>query len=165
MLQRALLLSSLLIVAGCASYGGSSLTPGEALLEDVHATMGLPAMRWQDPDGSLQLAYSRGPLGFDTFMVRLGPNGKLRNIENVLDKQHLANVRPGMHKEDVLRILGPSDANCTVHFKARDELVWDWRYRSIAGEAARMMVLFDATSGRVRSTMTKPEPGGLLGGC
>jgi len=165
MLQRALLLSSLLIATACASYGGSGLKPGEALLDEVYATMGPPAMRWQDPDGSLQLAYPRGPYGFDTFMLRVGPDRKLQHIENVLDVQHLAHVRPGMSKEDVLRILGPSDANCTIHFKARDELVWDWRYRAFTGEAMRMMVLFDATSGKVRSTMVHPEPGGLLGGC
>ena len=165
MLQRALLLSVSLIVAACAPYGGSGLRPGEARLEDVYLTMGQPAMRWQDPDGSLQLAYPRGPAGFDTFMVGLGSNGKLRYIENVLDVQHLANIRAGMCKEEVLRILGPSDANCTVYFKARDELVWDWRYRSISGEPTRMMVLFDNTSGRVRSTMIQPEPKGLLGGC
>ena len=165
MLRRALLLSSSLVVAACASYGGSGLKAGEAGLEDVYLTMGQPAMRWQDPDGSLQLAYPRGPAGFDTFMVGLGSNGKLRYIENVLDVQHLANIRAGMSKEEVLRILGPSDANCTVYFKARDELVWDWRYRSISGEPTRMMVLFDNTSGRVRSTMIQPEPKGLLGGC
>ena len=157
MWQRILLLSSALIVAACASYSGSGLKPGEARLEDVQATMGQPAMQWQDPDGSRQLAYPRGPAGFDTFMVRLGSNGKLQTIESVLDDAHLANVRTGMSKEDVLRILGPSDANATMYFKARDELVWDWRYRGITNEPWRLMVLFDATSGKVRSTMTRPE--------
>jgi hypothetical protein len=162
MLQKALLLSCSLIVAACASYGGSGLKPGEARLEDVQQTMGLPALRWQDPDGSQQLAYPRGPMGFDTFMVRLGPDGKLRSIENVLDERHLAAVRPGMSKEEVLRVLGPSDVNATVYFKARDELVWDWRYyASGTYEPMRLMVLFDTTSGTVRSTMVKPEFAGL----
>lgn len=130
---------------------------GEAGPEDVYATMGQPAMRWQDPDGTQQLAYPRGPAGFHTFMVRLGPNGKMQSIENVLDEEHLATIRAGMSKEEVLRVLGPSDARLTVHFKTRDELVWDWRYRAISGEVMRMMVLFDATSGKVRSTMVLPE--------
>ncbi len=157
MWQRLLILSSSLIVAACASYSGSALKPGEARLEDVQATMGQPAMQWQDPDGSRQLAYPRGPAGFDTFMVRLGSNGKLQTIESVLDEQHLANVRAGMSKEEVLRILGPSDANATAYFQARDEFVWDWRYRGVSNEPWRMMVLFDATSGKVRSTMARPE--------
>lgn len=157
MWQTVRLLSTSLIVAACASYGGSGLRPGEAGLEDVYATMGQPAMQWQDPDGSRQLAYPRGPAGMDTFMVRLGSNGKLQSIENVLDEKHLADIRAGMRKEEVLRILGPSDANLTVYFKARDELVWDWRYRAHFNEPWRMLVLFDATSGTVRSTMVLPE--------
>jgi hypothetical protein len=157
MLLRALLVSSSLIVAACASYEGRGLKPGEARLEDVQATMGLPTMQWRNPDGSRQLAYPRGPAGFHTFMVRVGANGKLQSIETVLDAEHLATVRAGMSKEEVLRVLGPSDTRLTVYFKARDELVWDWRYRAHSGEIMRMMVLFDATSGKVRSTMVQRE--------
>lgn len=157
MLQRALLLLASLIVAACASYDGRGLKMGEAGLEDVYATMGQPAMQWQDPDRSQQLAYPRGPAGFHTFMVRLGSNGKVQSIENVLDERHLATISAGMTKEEVLRILGPSDTRLTVYFKARDELVWDWRYRAHSGEIMRMMVLFDAASGKVRSTMVLPE--------
>ena len=165
MFRRSLTIPSLLLLAGCASYSGSSLLPGQAGLEEVVHTMGEPALRWQDADGSLQLAYPRGPAGFDTFMVRLGPDGRLRSIDRVLDPAHLAQVRPDMSQEQVLRLLGPPDANCTVYFKSRDELVWDWRYRAVSGEPTRMMVLFDNSSGRVRSTMVQPEQKGFLGGC
>src|ERR1035441_5353156 len=106
------LLSSLLLAA-CASYSGGGLKPGEARLEDVQALMGTPAMRWQDADGSVQLAYPRGPLGFDTFMVRLGPDGRLQSITNVLEQAGFARVRPGMTKDEVLRVLGPPDYSRT----------------------------------------------------
>lgn len=157
MLPRALILSASLLLAGCAAYDGGGLKPGAASLEEVHATMGQPAMQWQDPDGSRQLAYPRGPAGPHTFMVRVGPNGKVQSIENVLDEQHLAMIRAGMGKDEVLRILGPSDPRMTAYFAARDELVWDWRYIAYAGIYMRMMVLFDASSGKVRSTMVQPE--------
>ncbi|KAF0162575.1 MAG: hypothetical protein FD157_3884 [Rhodocyclaceae bacterium] len=157
MLLKALILASSLVVGACASYEGRGLKPGEASLEDVQATMGPPAMQWQDPDGSRQLAYPRGPAGFHTFMVRLGPDAKMQSIENVLDEEHLATICAGMSKEEVLRTLGPSDTRWTVYFAARDELVWDWRYRADSGEMMRMMVLFDATSGKVRSTMVQRE--------
>jgi hypothetical protein len=122
-------------------------------------------MRWQDAEGSQTLAYPRGPSGFDTFMVRVGADARLQSIANVLDVAHLANIRAGMSQGEVLRVLGPPDDACTVYFRARDELVWDWRFRAISGEPARMMVLFDNTSGTVRSTMTQPERRGFLGGC
>ena len=119
--------------------------------------MGQPAMRWQDPDGSIQLAYPRGPAGVDTFMVRLGPDGRLQSIKNVLDEAGLARIRPGMTKAQVLRILGPPDYSRTAYFKARDELVWDWRTCVNDRNIQRVYVLFDATAGTVRSTMTQDE--------
>lgn len=146
-----------MLLAACASYSGSGLKPGEARLEDVQALMGPPAMRWQDADGSVQLAYPRGPLGFHTFMVLLGPDGRLQSIANVLEEESFARIRAGITKEQVLRVLGPPDYSLSVYFKARDELVWDWRYCQIFGRPARFLVLFDGTSGAVRSTMTQSE--------
>jgi hypothetical protein len=151
----ALLASTLL--AACASYSGSGLKPGAAQLEDVQSLMGPPAMRWQDADGSVQLAYPRGPFGYHTFMVKLGPDGRLQSIANVLEDEGFAKIHAGLTKEQVLRVLGPPDYGRTVYFKARDELVWDWRFCSNFGVPARFQVLFDGTSGTVRSAMSQVE--------
>jgi hypothetical protein len=147
----------LLLLAGCASYDGRGLRPGESRSEDVIALMGAPALRWQDADGTQQFAYPRGPAGFHTFMVSLAPDGRLRSVENVLDQAHLARVRPGMSKEQVLRTLGPPDERLSAYFPARDELAWDWRFIEGFQSPMRMIVLFDATAGTVRSTMIQPE--------
>jgi hypothetical protein len=146
-----------LVLAACASYRGAGLRPGEARLEDVVQRMGQPAMRWQDPDGSIQLAYPRGPAGIHTFMVKLGPDGRLQSIVNVLDKAGLARIHPGMTQAQVLRVLGPPDYGRTAYFKARDELVWDWRACTYNVNIQRIYVLFDATAGTVRSTMSQDE--------
>ena len=149
-------------LSGCASYSGSNLKLGEAGVEDVVREMGQPAMRWQNADGSTELAYPRGPTGFATYLARIGPNGKLQTIRNVLDAEHFARILPGMSKEQVLRVLGPSEPSKTMYFKARDELVWDWRYQMVGAHPARFLVLFDASAGTVRSTMTvieDPVPG------
>ena len=148
---------STLLLAGCAAYSGSGLKPGVARLDEVQAVMGPAAMRWQDADGSVQLAYPRGPFGFHTYMVMLGPDGRLKSIGNVLEEESFARIRAGMTKQQVLRVLGPPDDSLTVYFKARDELVWDWRYCNLFGSAAHFFVLFDGTSGAVRSTMTQVE--------
>lgn len=142
---------------GCASYSGSGLKPGESRLQDVIALMGEPVLRWRNSDGTEQLAYPRGPAGFHTFMVRLNSDGRLRSIENVLDLRHLDLVRPGMSKDDVLRILGPSDEQRTANFPARNELAWDWRFIEGFDAPMRMIILFDATSGIVRSTQYQRE--------
>lgn len=62
-----------------------------------------------------------------------------------------------MTQEQVLRILGPAEPSWTVYFKARDELVWEWRYCDEWNELARFNVLFDGTKGTVRSTMSLTE--------
>lgn len=122
--------------------------------------MGPPALRWQAADGAVQPAYPRGPFGFHTYMVSLGPDGRLQSIANVLDEESFAGIRAGMTKEQVLRVLGTPDHSRSVYFKARDELVWDWRYCQIFGGPAHFLVLFDGTSGAVRSTMTLAEISG-----
>ena len=90
-------------------------------------------------------------------MVKLGPDGRLQSNANVLDEAGLARIRPGMTQEQVLRVLGPPDYSRTAYFKARDELVWDWRACTYNLNIQRLYVLFDATSGTVRSTMSLDE--------
>jgi hypothetical protein len=146
-----------MLLAACASYSGAGLKPGEARLEDLQSVMGPPAMRWQDADGSVQLAYPHGPAGVHTFMVTLGPDGRLRRIANALDEEGFAKIHAGLSQEQVLRVLGPPERSRTVYFAARDELVWDWRFCSIEGVASRFQVLFDASSGAVRSAIRQVE--------
>ena len=147
---------SAFLLGACAAYSGYGLNPGIDRLEDVLHVMGQPAMRWENPDGSVQLAYPRGPMGFHTYMVHIGSNGKLQQIENVMDEEHFSRIQSGMTKEDVLYILGPSFSGWTTYFKARDELVWEWRYCSW-NEAARFDILFDNSKATVRKTMSQTE--------
>lgn len=144
-------------LASCAAYSGGGLKPGESRLDDVQRAMGEAAMRWQDADGSLQLAYPRGPAGYHTYMANLGADGRLRSIRNVLEPETFQRIRPGMTKNEVLRLLGPSQPAWTAYFKARDELVWEWRYCDNLGEPARFDVLFDGSRETVRSTMSLAE--------
>jgi hypothetical protein len=96
-------------------------------------------------------------------MVTLGPDGRLRSISNVLEENSFARIRSGISKDDVLRVLGPPDYSRTIYFKARNELVWDWRYCQLYGNSGRFLVLFDGTSGAVRSTMALSEAMGKRG--
>jgi len=145
------------LLAACAAYSGRGLMPGHAGIEDVRRVMGEPAMHWRDADGSLQLAYPRGPAGFHTFMVRIGPNGKLLGIENVLDSKGFVRIQPGMTEAQVLQTLGPPYPGWSAYFPARDERVWEWRYCDDWSNAAHFVVLFDGTARTVRSSMSVVE--------
>lgn len=160
---------ALVALGGCAGYGGG-LVPGQASADDVLRTMGTPALQWTDADGSRQFAYPHGPMGVHTFMVFIGPDNRLQRIDNVLDEDGFAQIRPGMDKAQVLRALGPPEPAWTVYFKARDELAWEWRYCDVWAQYARFDVLFDATREVVRSTLSQRESqvgscGSGLGGC
>lgn len=150
-----ILVSSML--AACAAYSGGGLKPGEARLEDVLRVMGQPAMRWREPDGAQQLSFPRGPMAVHSYMAFVGADGRLLRIENVMDQAAFSRVQAGMSKEQVLRILGPSWPGWTVYFKARDELVWEWRYCDEWSQPARFNVLFDAGRETVRSTLSLTE--------
>jgi hypothetical protein len=146
-----------LLITACASHDGRGLKPGVSNLDEVVQLMGEPAMRWQEPDGGQLLAYPRGPAGFNTFMVTIGPDGRMTSLHGVLNMKTFALIREGMTQEQVLRILGPSVAAWTIYFERRDELVWEWRYCDPWNEPARFNVLFDNTTKKVRTTQGYPE--------
>ena len=154
-----------LLLSGCASYSGRGLKPGEDSLENVLHVMGQPAMRWKESDGSVNLFFPRGPMGLETYMVTIGPDGKLRKIENVLDDKNFARIKAGMTKDEVLHILGPSYSVWTVYYKSRDELAWEWRYCDDTSKTARFDVLIDNSKSTVRSTIRQSEDASIGGPC
>jgi hypothetical protein len=74
---------------------------------------------------------------------------------------HFARITPGRdNRESILQLLGPPNPAWTMYFAARDELAWEWLFCDDWSHLARFGVLFDASSGLVRSTLLRPE---LLG--
>ncbi|WP_319243551.1 hypothetical protein [uncultured Propionivibrio sp.] len=145
-------------LSACSFHSLGNLKPGTSSVSDVLATFGPPAMRWVNTDGSMQLAYPGGPAGFTTHMVFVAPDGVIERVEQVLDQAHFSQIESGKSsQEDVLRLLGPSFPAWTVYFEARDELVWEWRYCDAWWKAAKFDVLFDGTTGLVRSTYSLPD--------
>ncbi|MBL8412908.1 MAG: hypothetical protein JNM42_00535 [Propionivibrio sp.] len=154
---RGLLVISVLLVSACAGYSGSNLRPGVSTLPEVIASMGEPAMVWKNPDGSEQLAFPRGPAGTQTFMAHVGPDGKLQRIEAVLDMAHFNRVQAGMSKDEVLRVLGPSGSMWTQFYSRSNELAWSWLFCNSWNVQEFFDVMFDASTGIVRSTGLHPN--------
>jgi hypothetical protein len=129
------------LLAACASYSGYNLRPG-ATEDDVLRTMGRAAMEFRNPDGSRELAYPRGPLGLETFMVDLGADGRMLEIRQVLtDGMFDTKIRPGITRDDVLRLIGPPGDEMDFPRMAQDS--WEWRYRDTWGYIAFFSVNFD----------------------
>jgi hypothetical protein len=163
--KNLLIVALSLLLAACASYDGRGLVDGKSSLDDVIRVMGKPRMQWTETDGTRRLAYPRGPMGVLTYMVSIGRDGKLERIENVLTEQAFSRITAGMSKDQVLRTIGPPEPSWTVYFKARDELVWEWRYCDAWNRLARFDVLFDGTKQVVRSTMSLREYCGPSDNC
>src|SRR4051794_27606740 len=65
------------LAAGCASYDGHTLVPGESTVDDVEAVMGRPADKRAGPDGQTIYWYPQVPYGRANFAARIAPDGTL----------------------------------------------------------------------------------------
>ena len=115
-----------LALAACASYDGAGLRPG-ASGDQIRSAMGEPGTIWREGDGSATWEYARGPQGLHTYMARLGSDGRLREIRQVLNTETFASIRPGTTtREEVRRLLGAPARE--LYFERKDDQVWDYRY-------------------------------------
>ena len=142
-------------LGGCASYSGYGLKPGIATADEVQRTMGVPRNIHREQDGGESWEYPRGPLGVETFMVRLDKNRVLREVEQVLNEKNFARIEVGKSgPEDVLRAIGSPWR--TGRFERRKEEFWDYRFRDTWGYDSQFHVIFDE-SGVVKQTMAIRE--------
>jgi hypothetical protein len=95
------------LLAGCASYDGSSLVPGKSTGAEIQQTMGTPDER-QAYAGETLWWYSRGPSGFHSYAVYVGSDGVLKRIEQRLTVENVKKVAPNAWtKKEVRELFGP----------------------------------------------------------
>ena len=98
----------LLLAAGCASYDGRGLVPGQSTVADVEALMGRADDKRPAAGGETVYYYSRLPYGNATYAARIAPDGKLVALEQRLTLENLDKLKPGVTRaEEVLDLLGP----------------------------------------------------------
>src|SRR4030088_1823185 len=96
------------LIAGCASYSGRGLEPGQSTIEDVEAVMGSPTLVRESADGENTLLSPRLPLGRESFAARIDRDGTLVSLDQRLTAQNIARLRPNQSTaDDGLDILGP----------------------------------------------------------
>jgi hypothetical protein len=149
-LHRAALLALAVVPAACANF--SAISPGDPA-PTVEVRVGAPGTVWKNADGSEAWEYALGPYGVQTFMITIGPDQAVREVQQVLREEYFSRVNAGMSREEVRRLLGkPRDI---WYFPARDEEVWFWRYYEV--NYRFFNVLFDRTAGTVRTTLRLDE--------
>ncbi|HEY2336643.1 MAG TPA: hypothetical protein VGI18_04680 [Burkholderiales bacterium] len=102
-------LALVLLVAGCASYSGRGLAPGQSTEADVIATMGAPVeTRPGVIAGEKVLWYPRLPYGRASYAARIAADGKLIGIEQRLTEENLERLENGkMTDEQAHDFFGP----------------------------------------------------------
>ncbi|WP_345793881.1 outer membrane protein assembly factor BamE [Thauera sp. JM12B12] len=118
------LLSAIGITA-CDYINVKELQPGVSTAQEVRERFGPPHMEWRNEDGSLTWEFSRQPQGIECFMITIGPDQILRQIDQVLNEETFARVQHGMNGDQVRRLLGKPASS--QFFQLKQETVWEWR--------------------------------------
>ncbi len=116
--------------AGCAWYDGRNLRPGASSAAEIEATMGRPAEKLPGPAGESVWYYPRGPLGWHTYAVRVGPDGVLRGIEQRLTVENVKLIQPDKTTaREVKELLGPPISVSRLPLKPRE--VWEYQFLEV----------------------------------
>ena len=140
-MRTSAILGTALALAGCAAYDGHNLKAGVSTEAEVRTVMGAPAAEFVNADGSRQLAYPRGPLGTQTYMADVGPDGRVVGVRPVLNDDTFYRIRQGMTRDEVLRLIGPPRE--TGDFPRMGQEAWDYLYVDTWGYRAILSVMLD----------------------
>jgi hypothetical protein len=117
-----------LFLAGCASYSGHSLAPGQSTVAEVEAVMGKPALVREAGDGEKVYWYPRFPFGRESFAARISPEGRLVSVEQRLSPQYIGKIRPNEStQEDVLDLIGPPSE--VYRYPRQQREAWEYPLR------------------------------------
>jgi hypothetical protein len=116
------------LLAGCASYDGRGLIPGKSTAADVEQLMGPPAEKISEAGDSVWF-YPRGPMGRQTYAVRVAPDGVVRGIEQRLTMENMQKlVADETTAAQVRALFGPPGYVTRLERQQRD--VWEYRMKN-----------------------------------
>lgn len=143
-----------LLLAGCATFDGRTLTPGSTTAREVTARMGEPVLELKRPDGESLVYFERYLTGPAMFVARIGANGVLRGMEQRLVYENIYAVKEGMRVEDVRELLGPPFSVSRLPRLQFD--VWEYPWRHAVRELRVLFVHFD-DGGQVRRIVERHD--------
>jgi hypothetical protein len=149
----------MILLTACASYSGSSLTPGLSTQSDVRALMGAPAAVYQAAPGAgyaQSWVYPHQPMGRQTYMVRLDTAGKVLRIDQVLDLKNLNGLRYGTDTMESVREAFGRPGQISGPHRIYGGPIWDY----FAMDGPRRIIIsfsFDA-AGKLKAAGEVPDP-------
>lgn len=134
-------LTMLLVVAVLAACAApQTLVPNQSTIVEMRTRVGKPTDIRFDRNGDELWEYATGPEGTETYLVRVGLDGKVKEVRQILTDEELMKIVPGkMTKADVKHILGqPSDQTFTGA-----GTVWSWRFKKGGIQPGHLLVTFN----------------------
>ncbi len=145
-----------LALGGCASYDGRGLAAGNSTGAQVEASMGQPALRVANPDGSSILYYPRGPEGRHTFAVTLGPDGTVRGIDQRLTLANVNKLMVGVTTaKEARELFGPPDPYGVSRLPRLAREVWEYKWLDY--QEKRVLWLQFSDDGILREAMNSRD--------
>lgn len=157
------ILGIVLCLGACAIPKPVNVGDSEA---QVIAARGNPTNRYRVGNEQI-LEYNRLPYGQETYMARLGPDGRVISFEQVLTNERFAAIRVNQDtKENVLPLIGAPAEKTWLPLPRLE--AWSYPYRESGVWNSIMHVHFDE-SGIVRKLVSTPDlrfldRGNVLGG-
>jgi hypothetical protein len=145
---------ALAMLGGCAGMLRQAPAIGDPE-DQVKQKMGEPTSIYGAGNDRL-FEYATGPMGQQTWMARIGGDGRLVSYEQVLTGEKFASIKvDAADKEEVLRTVGrPAEKSFVA---LRDWEVWSYRYKEAGVWNSLMHVHFDR-QGVVRQMLNGPDP-------
>jgi hypothetical protein len=132
----------------------SKLEEGVSTEVQVRKEFGDPTTVTVEADGTRTMDYPRQPQGWTNYVIKIGTDGKVSSIRQLVTPDNFAKVKPGMGQQEVRNILGRYAK--AQRFDLKNEEVWDWRFKD--GNFSKIFsVTFDA-SGKVTGTGISDDP-------
>lgn len=141
-------------LAGCAADPQRNISAGMSESE-VGSQFGKPAAVGRLPTGEEYWDYSRQPFGYTISRVTFTPDGRVRDVRNLLTEENYKNLHAGMAPEEVVAVVGPSAAS-ERRVYAGGTKSWTYRYYDY-GVTKLLNVIFDRND-RVLYHYTEWDP-------
>lgn len=143
------LLAAVVLLGGCASFGGHGLVPGQSRQADVEAAMGAPTDRLRLANGDTALYYSLLPFGRRMYVATVSAEGLLRSLDQRLTHQTIARIKINDTARQVRELLGPPDRTGRMERLQRDV----WEYPWLDAEEKRILWVQFSYDGTVREVI------------
>ena len=152
-----LLLAFVLALAGCASFDGHNLVPGQSTVNDVVATMGQPADKRIGAEGETVYWYPQLPWGHASYAALIASDGRLIRVEQRLTEANVSKIVKGVSAAEVRDLLGPPFEPGVYHPLERE--VWTYPMRIQGASLPKWFVVqLSLDDHTVRETYLMDDP-------